>query len=86
MKRTEKLQAKQVLSLLKSCSPVELIRQSLRSRVQVSLLKMVDDLFQQELALLCGARYEHGKDTACKRAGSEKRPWNRIKRSGIMTC
>ena len=61
-----------MLSLVRDASPAALLRDALRERIELAMMKLVDELFQQEVRALCGQRYRHGQDTKAKRAGSEK--------------
>ena len=58
-----------MLSLVRDASPAALLRDALRERIELAMMKLVDELFQQEVRALCGQRYRHCQDTKAKRAG-----------------
>lgn len=53
-------------------APRELIRQTLRGQLHEAMVGLVYDMFDQEVEVLCGPRYERDREAEGARAGSEQ--------------
>ena len=53
-------------------SPRELIRQTLRGQLHEAMVGLVYDMFDQEVEILCGPRYQRGREAEAARAGGDK--------------
>jgi len=60
------------LRLAESQSPREMIRDALRRQLHQAMRGLVHDLFEQEVTVLCGPRYQRDREAEGVRAGGEQ--------------